>query len=435
MTKDQEMFKIKSFIELLKQALTVYDRSGKIRTFEKPKNLVVYEKAERKGLLHPDTLSDHLASELSRAYSLYTIKNFGFILHHNFDKVGLMGGQAKVSFGKGEITSPIRVLFNGRASDVFGNEIIPIRSLLESTASDFFSKCFPMLSYEKDFKALFEVSTGSSPGQISEYENAENKRAHWFKPRSSSDLGYLSKLVANDTSTGYSFYPLSETAQIISDIEKKLNSSEFKKLNKWIGGDIKLTGCRMDSELDITLCIPQLCEFVNSEKEYKSNLEYVREFILDFIKERQSKSNVSLNINTRDKFDRLELYLTYTGSSIENGDEGFVGRGNRVNGVIDMTRPYSMEGASGKNPVYHVGLLYSIAADRLAKRLYDAFNIPVEVSLTSQSGRLLADPWETSVAFIGEKPPMKKIEEIIISSFDDFPKITYDFLIGDLYAS
>lgn len=90
MAEDQEMSKIKSFIELLNQSLTVPDRSGKIRIFEKPKNLVVYEKAERKGLLHPDTLSDHLASELSRAYSRYTIKNFGFILHHNFDKVGLV---------------------------------------------------------------------------------------------------------------------------------------------------------------------------------------------------------------------------------------------------------------------------------------------------------------------------------------------------------
>jgi len=42
--------------------------------------------------------------------------------------------------------------------------------------------------------------------------------------------------------------------------------------------------------------------------------------------------------------------LTLTGSAIESGDEGVVGRGNRYNGVIPFTRHMSMEACCGKNP-------------------------------------------------------------------------------------
>ena len=69
-----------------------------------------------------------------------------------------------------------------------------------------------------------------------------------------------------------------------------------------------------------------------------------------------------MSINTRDDAARQELYLTAIGSSIESGDEGVVGRGNRANGLISMLRPMSVEGVSGKNPVYHVGKLYNLAA-------------------------------------------------------------------------
>lgn len=54
------------------------------------------------------------------------------------------------------------------------------------------------------------------------------------------------------------------------------------------------------------------------------------------------------------------LYLTVTGTSAEAGDDGEVGRGNRVNGLITLYRPMNMEAAAGKNPVTHVGKLYNI---------------------------------------------------------------------------
>jgi S-adenosylmethionine synthetase len=54
---------------------------------------------ERKGVGHPDTLADHLAERLSQAYSSYTLERFGAVLHHNFDKLALLGGASEVRYG------------------------------------------------------------------------------------------------------------------------------------------------------------------------------------------------------------------------------------------------------------------------------------------------------------------------------------------------
>jgi S-adenosylmethionine synthetase len=42
--------------------------------------------------------------------------------------------------------------------------------------------------------------------------------------------------------------------------------------------------------------------------------------------------------------------LTVTGTSAENGDDGQVGRGNRINGLITPYHPMSLEATSGKKP-------------------------------------------------------------------------------------
>ncbi|GAA4942955.1 hypothetical protein GCM10023238_06060 [Streptomyces heliomycini] len=56
----------------------------------------------------------------------------------------------------------------------------------------------------------------------------------------------------------------------------------------------------------------------------------------------------------------------------------------------------NLEGANGKNPVYHVGKLYNIAAQRLAQRLYEATDGHAEVHFVSTTGQRLdpavADP-------------------------------------------
>jgi S-adenosylmethionine synthetase len=78
---------------------------------------------------------------------------------------------------------------------------------------------------------------------------------------------------------------------------------------------------------------------------------------------------VEVEVNTGDGDTPDSLYLTVTGTSAEAGDDGEVGRGNRVNGLITPCRAMSMEAAAGKNPVSHVGKLYNLAAHRIAREL------------------------------------------------------------------
>jgi S-adenosylmethionine synthetase len=47
-----------------------------------------------------------------------------------------------------------------------------------------------------------------------------------------------------------------------------------------------------------------------------------------------------------------------------------VGRGNRVNGLISLNRPFCSEAAAGKNPVSHVGKIYNFLTFRIAERVY-----------------------------------------------------------------
>lgn len=179
---------------------------------------------------------------------------------------------------------------------------------------------------------------------------------------------------------------------MILDIEAELNSLNFRKRHKWIGSDIKLLGFRQLDNYYITMCIPQIANFVKNLNEYKENLKIARRKAEEIIK-KYPINNFELNINTRDNYNVRELYLTATGSSIESGDEGLVGRGNRINGVIAPNKPMSMEGSCGKNPVYHIGKIYYLAANEIAKKIYEKFGIKNEVFIASQSGRYLLDPW------------------------------------------
>ncbi|MFD6149352.1 methionine adenosyltransferase [Streptomyces sp. NPDC060243] len=119
---------------------------------------------ERKGLGHPDTLADHLAERLSRAYSRYTVQHFGAVLHHNFDKLALLGGASEVRYGAGQMTSPVRVLVNGRAAPLCGGEPIPVEDIVEAEVRAFFAERLPEVSAHLDI--VFNITSNSSPGAV-----------------------------------------------------------------------------------------------------------------------------------------------------------------------------------------------------------------------------------------------------------------------------
>lgn len=110
-------------------------------------------------------------------------------------------------------------------------------------------------------------------------------------------------------------------------------------------------------------------------------------------------------INTLDDpeaIDEAGLYLTVTGLSAEMGDDGQVGRGNRVNGLITPGRPMSLEAAAGKNPAAHVGKIYNVLANEIARAVREQVEgvLEASVQLVSQIGRPIAEPWAASVQVV-----------------------------------
>lgn len=399
---------------------------------EKRNTLDEAEFVERKGVGHPDTLSDLLAESLSRNYSTYTLKKFGAVLHHNFDKTGLLGGKSSVVFGKGKLISPIRVLINGRVSTAFGNERIPYKKIIDNTVVAFFNKMFPGMIIAEDLDTVYNLSNTSSPGQTEEKEAEKGSRKYWFKPRSLKDLPELTKLAANDTSLGCGYAPLSDLEKMVLKIEGTLNSPKYKKINPWCGSDIKIMANRVGNEAFVTLCVPQIAKFVENMSTYKNNEKSVIKLVNKIAAECISLKNISVYLNTRDNFKTNELYLTAIGSSIESGDEGLVGRGNRINGLISNNRPMSMEGACGKNPVYHVGKLYNICALNIAQKINRMTNSYTEVFLVSQSGQDLLRPWKVVVKLESNSFSGKELEPVIVKELDSIPNITKMLLAGKL---
>ena len=93
------------------------------------------------------------------------------------------------------------------------------------------------------------------------------------------------------------------------------------------------------------------------------------------------------------------MYLSVLGTSAEDADCGAVGRGNQVNGIIALRRPRGSEAAAGKNPVSHVGKIYSVLTHLLAAEIYEQVSgiREVVVWLSSRIGDPVDRPQAISV--------------------------------------
>lgn len=386
---------------------------------------------ERKGWGHPDTLADHLAERLSRAYSRYTQQEFGAVLHHNFDKLGLLGGASEVRYGSGRMTASVRVLVNGRAARSCGGAQIPVADLIYDEVTVFFREHLPELDGHVTIE--LNVTANSSPGAVITGQGPSD-REKWFAPKSVEDLRERKQLSANDTSLGTGWAPQNRIETFVRTLADHFSGPDgFKLTHPWCGSDVKVMVLGLADELDVVLAVPQKCAHVGSRGEYLANKnEVLAECTL--LAERELPGvSARFRLNARDIPERDELYLTYTGSSIESGDEGVVGRGNRIDGLITPLRPMNIEGVNGKNPVYHVGKLYNLAANRIAARLHDATGAYAEVHLISATGQRLDRPWRIVVRLAedGEPLPTDKLTALLLETLDSFPALTEEILTSD----
>ncbi|GAA0464271.1 methionine adenosyltransferase [Streptomyces stramineus] len=390
------------------------------------------ELVERKGAGHPDTLADGVAEAVSRAYSHYCRDRFGAILHHNTDKTALLGGSSTVRFGHGEMTAPIIVMVNGRMSYRFGDERIPVEDIVTRAAREYLADALPLLDAGMWVDVRTRLTQASSPGAVDgKAAEADAARQRWFAPRSLDDLAERRRMFANDTSAGVGYAPLGIAEDLALGVENHLSGEAFQKEHPYYGTDIKIMVVRNGRQVHLTACVPQIARRTPDLDTYVARRAQVRRFIEEQAARIAPDFRVTVAVNTRDDDKRPELYLTATGSSIESGDEGVVGRGNRANGLISMLRPWSAEGVSGKNPVYHVGKLYNLAAAEVAKRLHASCGQPVAVALVSQSGRDLHDPWQAIVQSAGREPlPNAVVRETVTEVMEGLDGLREDLLAG-----
>lgn len=367
------------------------------------------EVVERKGLGHPDTIADGIAESISIAYSKYCLENFGVILHHNVDKAVVLGGQCNLEYGRGELLKPFRILLGGRMSKSFGNQEIDIETIQIKAVRNYFKRILPRLNPDKDLE--FHTFTSSS-----------SRIPHWFSPRTIDDLPEHKNPHANDTATIVGFWPFSALEQIVLASERYFYEfdPEIRPRFNFVGGDIKIMALRKKKNVELTLCVPFHADKINFQKEYHERKTLIESGLREFLQKKFGDLlDIILKINTQDQKIRSEKddgrgrYLTVIGSALDYGEEGISGRGNRCRGLISSMRPSTVESVYGKNPVYHVGKVYSLIAQEIARQIGTHFNCEATVIVTTRNGDPLYSPY--SIVIEASKSVNKKIVREIIA--------------------
>lgn len=395
-----------------------------------------FEVVETKGKGHPDNICDTLAEKISINYSKYCLENYGVILRHMIDKLSILGGGSKVHFGKGEMIAPIKILINGRFTSRYKGKKIDYMVIVSNTVKNYFKELFPLLDVDKYLVIIDNTHHNEGPGVVYNEDNTtNNERQKFFEVIDDEDcLKHNNYFRCNDTSTTVSYYPMSKLEKVVLNIEQVLNSQEYKIEHPWIGNDIKVMGIRKKRKIEITSCVPLISLYVSDLEDYKNKIEMIKVDIKKIVRKEFKDNDILIYLNTRDNYEKNDLYLTAIGSAVESGDEGVVGRGNRSRGVIPFSRNFSMEASCGKNPVYHTGKLFTAIGDIISKRIYEIYNIENVVFCTSRMGDNINEPWNISVELNKDvsEELKKKIDDLVKEELNNHKNITYNLISGML---
>jgi S-adenosylmethionine synthetase len=308
------------------------------------------EVVERKGLGHPDTICDAIAEHVCVRLCTNYLDRFGFILHHNVDKVLLVGGIARPSFGGGEVLEPIELYLAGRVTSVHRGVRIPTSEIAAEAAREWLTAHVPGIDPIRGVRIVPRLRGGSS-----------DLTALFAR-------GMQGRALANDTSCGVGFAPLSDLERVVLAAERALNASETKRQHPALGEDVKVMGLRRGRHIQLTVACAMIGRHLSDLDAYLRAKETARSLVVEAARS-TSPLDVEVEVNAADRPGVGEVFLTVTGTSAEAGDDGEVGRGNRANGLITPGRAMTLEAAAGKNPATHVGKLYSVIAGRIARGL------------------------------------------------------------------
>ncbi len=377
------------------------------------------EIVERKGKGHPDSICDaimeRVSIELSREYQ----RRFGLILHHNIDKGFLVAGNVEIKLGGGRVTDPIRLIFGDRATYEMNGTRMPIEEIAIDTAKRWIRDNLRFV--DPDEHVTYDVQ---------------------IKPGSPELVDIFSREApgANDTSGAVGYAPLTETERLVLLTERHMNSPAFKQQFPEAGEDIKVMGFRRGGELNLTTAVAFVDRFIDSEATYFGRKRQMHEAVEEYVRsEAKALQKITLALNTLDAPGRGlgGMYLSVTGTSAESGDSGQIGRGNKVNGVIALNRPMGTEAAAGKNPVSHVGKIYTIMTHQVADRIYR--EVPgireVYVWLLSQIGSAIDQPMVAAAQIIlaprtRQEAARRKVRDVLERELADITALCRELAEG-----
>ena len=380
------------------------------------------EITERKGLGHPDTICDSIMNQASIELSKVYLERFGEILHHNLDKGLISAGGSQVAFGGGEMTSPILIVYGDRATYDVGSEHIPVDEITIKSTKNWFKDNLRFVNPDEHLQHQVVIKQGAA--SLQDIFSRKGK--------------YLG---ANDTSAAVGFAPYSRSEKLIIELERHLNSGEFKKSYPESGEDIKIMGFRNDNKLNLTVAMAFVDRYVESEGDYFRKKGEIHDAITEYLNSNYDFEQINVGLNVLDIKGRGlgGIYLTVLGTSADTGDSGQVGRGNNVVGVIPLNRPMSSEAAAGKNPVSHVGKIYNLLSYRIANQVYSCTNGIKEayIWLVSAIGQPIDDPAVLSAQVILEKGTTIKdvqsdIDEAIAHEFEHLDEFCMDLATGKI---
>lgn len=380
------------------------------------------EIVERKGLGHPDCICDHIMDRISVSLSHEYIRRAGVILHHNIDKSLLAAGESEPEFGGGKIKKPMLLVIGDRATFDVNGKKVPVSEIAVKTAKQWFRNRLRFVDPEEHVRYQVELKPGH-PELMDIFR------------RKGRVLG------ANDTSAAVGYAPMTRLEQIVLRLERHLNSAEFKKKFPESGEDIKIMGCRKNNELRLTVGMALVDRFVKNETDYFRKKEEIQEQMVDFVKKKTKFDKVTIELNTLDKKGRGidGVYVTVLGTSAEAGDSGQVGRGNRINGVIPLNRPFCSEAAAGKNPVSHVGKIYNTLTHKVAGRIYH--EVPgleeVYIWLLSQIGKPIDHPAVAAAQVVMKgnnsfERVKEQIKDVVDHELENIDKFTDELAKGNI---
>jgi S-adenosylmethionine synthetase len=334
------------------------------------------ELVERKGKGHPDSICDAVAEAVSLALCREYQSAFGRILHHNTDKALLVAGRTQPRLGGGQVVEPMRLVLGDRAAREYQGKRIEIEAVAEASAKGWLRENLRFVDPERHLVFQNELKEGSPE---------------------LTDIFERDVIGANDTSAAVGYAPLTETERLVLAAEQWLNSPDFQRQFPEAGEDVKVMGVRRDRDLTLTVALAFVDRFVADARSYFRRKEEMRLALTEYLTGRlHALDRVAVHLNTLDDPARGEggMYLTVLGTSAEGGDCGQVGRGNRVNGVMPLNRPIGTEAAAGKNPVSHVGEIYTLLTHHIARQVVERVQGVAEVYvwLCSQIGQPINAP-------------------------------------------